>query len=257
MKIISFNILSEQYIDKSSYVNEYKGIPPEYINRNYRIKQIIKVLKKYKADLMLLQEVDIDIRKILIKEFPMYKVCPLVLYIPGDDKKVGEVIIIKKKIVTNIKHTQRIFKSTKVGYSTVTCKIPATVTTDKSKLLIINIHLNSNKRHTYRLQETTELVKFIQSRPADEKIIMGGDFNTDFEDIHKLYLDLGLVSSVKNKDSTSTYLCEKPMIDYIYIKGFKVKSGKIVHTNDTKNCRINIFKNYGSDHNPVIAKVSI
>ena len=60
MKIISFNILSEQYIDKSSYVNEYKGIPPEYINRNYRIKQIIKVLKKYKADLMLLQEVDID-----------------------------------------------------------------------------------------------------------------------------------------------------------------------------------------------------
>lgn len=257
MKIITFNILSEQYIDKSSYVKEYKGIPSEYIDRNYRIKQMIKVLKKYKADLMLLQEVDIDIRKILIKEFPMYKVCPLVLYVPSADKKAGEVIIIKKGLGTNIKHVQKIFKSTKVGYSTVTCNLPKTATNDKSKLLIVNLHLNSNKLHTYRLQETAEMVKFIQSRPVDEKIIIGGDFNTDFSDMHKLYIDLGLVSAVKNKDSMGTYLCEKPMIDYIYVKGFKVKMGKVDHTNNTKTCRVKIFKNYGSDHNPVIAKVSI
>jgi endonuclease/exonuclease/phosphatase family metal-dependent hydrolase len=244
-------------MDNSSYVNEYKGIPLEYIDRNYRIKQMIKVLKKYKADLMLLQEVDIDIRKILVNEFPTYKVCPLVLYMPSSKKKAGEVIIIKKKLAINIKHTQQIFKSTKVGYSIVTCKLPATTTNDKSKLLIINLHLNSNKLHTYRLRETAEIVKFIQSRPVDEKIIMGGDFNTDFEEIHKSYLDLGLVSTVKNKDSASTYLCEKVMLDYIYVRGFKVKSGKIDQTNDTKTCRIKIFKNYGSDHNPVITKVSI
>ena len=67
------------------------------LNENNVNIKLLERINNLEKELMLLKEVENDIRKILIKEFPMYKVCPLVLYIPGDDKKVGEVIIIKKK----------------------------------------------------------------------------------------------------------------------------------------------------------------
>lgn len=247
MKILTFNILSEQYMDDTSYVNEYNNIPVKYINRKYRINKMIKVLKKQLADIILLQEVDIDIRKILIDELPNYKVSTLVLYMESEKKDVGMVTIIKKKLVNSIKHIPKKFQSTKVGYSTITCKMP-----DKTKLIIINIHLNSNKSNAKRIKEISELIEFIKTRPITEKIIIGGDFNTNCRKLHTLFTDMKLNSVVENSLITGTYLCESPMIDYIYVRGFNVCSGKVIKPKTTKYCRINIFKKYGSDHNPVI-----
>jgi endonuclease/exonuclease/phosphatase (EEP) superfamily protein YafD len=245
MKVITFNILSNQYIYEADCVKEYKGIPKKYMDRDYRFIQTLKFLKKSKADIMLLQEVDDDIAKKLEEKLPLYKVMPLVLYCPTENMIAGEVILIKTGNFKSIIHNPKLFKSSKVGYSTIECIYK------KEPLLIINIHLNCNKYDAIRLKETKELVKFIKTRK--ENIILGGDFNTDSEKVHKMYLDLGFESVIKNNVvEKGTYLCEKPMIDYIYVKGFKVKSSKINNSVvKKKNCLTNTLKTYGSDHYPI------
>ena len=152
---------------------------------------------------------------------------PLVIYNKSENILTGTVIMIKK-IFKNIKHIKKIFKITNVGYSTVECKL------NNTPLLIINIHLNCDRSNKLRLAETNELLKFIKTKKSFNHIIVGGDFNTNSITMHKLYINYGFKSVIEKYQITGTYLCETPMIDYIYVKGFDVKNSKIIHDNKSK-----------------------
>ena len=74
MKILSWNILAEEYIKKIYY----KEIPKNILfNRNNRIKSIISVITKFNCDIITLQEVMLkefnELKKIFSIEYNIIK----------------------------------------------------------------------------------------------------------------------------------------------------------------------------------------
>lgn len=249
MKVVSFNILSHYYIDDTSYNNEYKGINPKLIDRENRRKRSFKFIKTSNADIILLQEVDKDIRTALVASFPNYKVMPIVAYHPKDNVKVGQVTMITKKY-KGAKQIKLEFKKTKVGYAMLECKTP-------DPLIIFNIHLDSDVSNVKRTAEAKELLRYVKSNVvADARVIIGGDFNTNNTTMHKLFTDAGFISTIEKPDASGTYLCKNPMIDYIYIRNLDIVHSSVSKiTKPTSRCPTTVFKEFGSDHVPVVAKL--
>jgi endonuclease/exonuclease/phosphatase family metal-dependent hydrolase len=116
---------------------------------------------------------------------------------------------------------------------------------------IINVHLDDIS-HAKRISEIKSIEEEIRGA---KKVILGGDFNQDYKPTSNLYKllnrDMGLKIYIKDP----TYLIEKKMcIDHLMTKGF---------TRDSCGCVVNNFgddvlqqfKEYGSDHLPIIIKV--
>jgi endonuclease/exonuclease/phosphatase family metal-dependent hydrolase len=248
MKILSFNVLSQEIIGD---FDEYIGVNHKYLQKKYRYAKNIQILKKYDADIILLQEVDPSLRKLIKQECKTYKVLPIVRYYQDDSKYyLGEMIMLKINKFKNIKQQSYIFKRYNVGCPIIKCEM------NNIKITIINIHL-SDLTERIRIGETSELLKYVKKLDSD-LVIIGGDFNTDTDKLHSRYIDNGFISAVSKKNKKSTYYCKSPMIDYIYVKGYDVINGHIDNTvyNNIK-CHNDTFKKYGSDHYPVIATIQI
>ena len=251
MKILSWNILAQEFIEPKYYPMIKSKLLKK---RADRILQIIRKIILYNPDVMLLQEVMKEEYKIIKKVFsPKYFISenyPIYWASEKDTNKLsesGNITLVKKKLSSQVKFTIH------------SKKLPFVMTEflyRHSKINIINIHLDdqSNKNRLLQLKE-------ILSKMSNEiYVIIGGDFNEEYSKNNILYKYLKKNNLYPSITKKSTYFIEKSMvIDNIMYKNFnliksKVHNGCGNRSIDNITCQI---KSYGSDHFPVISYLEI
>jgi len=240
MIVTSFNILADVFIDFDNSELEYPTIKKEMLRMRNRFNILIKYIK---GDIIMLQEVTPYIRSKLISIFgDKYIILPLSIHI-SNIRKTGNLTLIKRNKFKKIKHTT-LYMPRRTSNNAVSV---ANITLSSNyNLDIYNIHLD-DKSNTTRKQE---LKYIISTFDKTRKIVIGGDFNSDSRKLHHMLKDFEI-----NITPKSTYLCESPMIDYIYTYGFKNSDGYIHNTLNTDNCYQKTISKYGSDHHPIYVHV--
>lgn len=90
VKILSFNVLAEQFIDYSDLSADYPGIPANVLKFNKRIPKIIAYLERSKADVILLQEITPLTSKVFKAKFKAeYWIMPLALHHTDEAQEKG------------------------------------------------------------------------------------------------------------------------------------------------------------------------
>ena len=273
IKVLSFNILADQYIDYDDLQRDYPTIHESDLKLSKRMPKIIAYIKKVDADIVMLQEITPETKKMISKSFPEYKCVALAKhkYSEGGSYNSGNMTMLRKGMFKNIKHKGLFLAKTPNVFSLTNCVLIDKVMDDKGKqvmedkdkqvkdklkdklkddeLTIVNVHLDW-EFESIREKEAMALNKYVAKH---KKCIIAGDFNTNADVTHNKFKNF--VSVVKKEKST--FLCENAMIDYIYVRGFTVKSGDVdnVPVKDKKNCFVKTIKKYGSDHYPVIAHI--
>jgi endonuclease/exonuclease/phosphatase family metal-dependent hydrolase len=256
-KVLSFNVLSDEYIEFNNPVflkRWYPGIKASELLLKNRVATIIATLKYMDADIICLQEVMVKLRVLLVKIFPDYYVSSLAKHTFGE-KKTGNLVMLKKskfEANTVVEAMSDIGK----GYHQMTVLAkPIVGGKPRTKPIVVcSLHLSDTTAKYGQAKVVSELLSIYKG-----KVIVAGDFNTNNEKLHAIFTGLGFKSGIHaNTKHRGTYLCEKPMIDYIYASGFK-KIVASVYNEPTKCtaavCYISTIKKYGTDHYPIYATV--
>ena len=235
MKVLSWNILANEFIAQKYYTM----IPSEILfNRQQRQDNILATLLAIDADIMLLQEVMQSEYNLLTTHYDKTHHIIRGKYITWQNKRgySGNVTLLRKQMFS--------FTAEQTNYAfglSVKCyhlKIP---------FLILNVHLDdvsADKRISALLQMETDIKQ-------NANVILGGDFNEDYQKNKKLYTFIKSAVGLKIYNHRPTYYIGKELcIDNIAIKGLK----------EMKNIALNRFggdiiqqiSNYGSDHLPVL-----
>jgi hypothetical protein len=289
MKIISWNILANEFIKKADYPM-IKG--KMLFNRKGRLTQITSILQNVNADVMLLQEVMQaeynSLSETFEKEYYVIKGKNINWY--NKKSYSGNVTFLRKNVFSLLANNEKgMIKDLEFGLyvkcyfldmerENVTGNVPKNVCDNicsvnasagpprevkksgeikhnsTKKLMpidIINIHLDDIS-HAKRISEIKSIEEEIRGA---KKVILGGDFNQDYKPKSNLYKllnrDMGLKIYIKDP----TYLIEKKMcIDHLMTKGFGRDSCGCV-VNNFGDDVLQQFKEYGSDHLPIIIKV--
>ena len=285
MKILSWNILANEFIKKADYPM-IKG--KMLFNRKGRLTQITSILQNANADVMLLQEVMQaeynSLSETFEKEYYIIKGKNINWY--NKKSYSGNVTFLRKTVFSLLANNEKgMIKDLEFGLYVKCyfldkerenvpknvceniCQVNASVVAQKEmkkpgeikhnltkKLMpinIINVHLDDIS-HAKRISE----IKSIEEEIGEaKKVILGGDFNQDYKPKSNLYKLLNQEMGLKIYIKDPTYLIEKKMcIDHLMTKGF---------TRDSCGCVVNNFgddvlqqfKEYGSDHLPIIIKV--
>jgi len=251
MLVISWNILSDIWINKNS---NYKTIDEKYLYFNHRKNRVKYILKKLNPDIILLQEIDTIsypfIKKIFGKKYWISSLNNI-NWCDEDMKNKcessGNVVLIKSKFIEKKPIEQNLNISAKRN-----CLI-----VKFNDFIIANVHLSSQEQNL-RTIEMTNLLKYLKKE--NEKIIIGGDFNTNIRktnSIHKMLIDNGFQHTF-DENKHPTFILEKPvLIDFIYYKNMRNPhiDFQSLFSNNFKNqqqLENNVFKLIGSDHLPVI-----
>ena len=245
MIITSFNILADVFIDFKNPEIYYPTIKKEMLKMKHRFNTLIKYIH---GDIIMLQEVTPYIRNKIISIFgDKYIVLPLSVHI-STTETTGNLTLLKRNKFGAIQYDTLYINNTAVSVTSVKSdKSDKSIKSDKSvtyndDIAIYNIHLN-DVSHDIRMKE---LKHIISTFDKTKKIIIGGDFNSDNKKLHHLLKDFKI-----GIQSKSTYLCEDPMIDCIYVYGFKKAIGYVDNKINSKNCFQATIEKYGSDHYPV------
>ena len=237
MKVLSWNILANEYIKKKYYPQ----VKEELLIRQDRFKLIVNNLLAINADIILLQEVMLaeykNLKDLLSHKYFISKLIAIqwVGYPLGES---GNITMIKKSKFTSINQ--------KENY--ITCKHR------QDKFYIVNIHLDDSSQER-REKQITDILSKISNKSL---VIIGGDCNEEYKKnsgIYKLLEDNNFNISVTD----FTYFIEKQMkIDNIFYKGLKLKESLVNNicghrTISNINCQL---EKYGSDHFPVIIKLN-
>jgi hypothetical protein len=288
MKIISWNILANEFIKKADYPM-IKG--KMLFNRKGRLTQITSILKNVNADVMLLQEVMQaeynSLSETFEKEYYVIKGKNINWY--NKKSYSGNVTFLRKNVFSLLANNEKeMIKDLEFGLyvkcyfldkvrENVSKNVPKNVCENicsvtsatlkkeikkpgeikhnsTQKLMpidIINVHLDDIS-HAKRIAEIKSIEEEIRGA---KKVILGGDFNQDYKPTSNLYKllnrDMGLKIYIKDP----TYLIEKKMcIDHLMTKGFGRDSCGCV-VNNFGDDVLQQFKEYGSDHLPIIIKV--
>ena len=254
-KILSFNILAEQFIDYSNPSEYYPEIPVEDLKEENRLPKIFAFLQKNDPDIMLLQEVNPKTFKMIkVNLKHSHIVLPLAKHLtkeslaPGN--MYGNVIAVRKGIFDKLS-----YKTINVeNIGTAFAIVYGSIKNSKKNALIINVHLDADeKSENTRIEEVTQLMGMIKSMLKNNLVIISGDFNTSSKKIHKKFKSLTPV--IDQDQQTGTYLNESNMIDWIYIKNANILKGKILKPAVAVNATP--LKKYGSDHYPVTAEIEL
>lgn len=238
MKILSWNILANEWIDKK----DYPMLREKLLERGDRFKKIIKHIIDICPDVMLLQEVMKSEYKYFVEIFRnKYFVTPITTinwtgYPKGES---GNVTMIRSDKIHDIKF----YNIDSMNF--VKCR------KESDKILLINIHLDDQSKDKRILQ----IKKILKITKSHKNVIIGGDFNEPYNKTKKLY------KALSNNDFNpsvfeTTYFIEKQMIiDNIFYKGFKLKNSEVnnqcgIRSSKGINCQL---EKYGSDHFPVTA----
>ena len=237
MYITSFNILAEVYVEPNKEFMDkwYPTLDYKDLLMKNRFTTLIKYIK---GDIILLQEVTPYIRKKLSTIYSSeYNIMPLSKH-KTDNHNTGNLTMIKKNKFKNITHTTNYVYNLAYGL------------TQADDISIYNIHLHDSSK----MKRKNQLKKIIDTFDINNKIIIGGDFNSNDKDLHSMIKNLNFQMNVANKKGT--YLCEGPMIDYIYCYGFSKINGHIDNSilNNNNYCYTSTIQKYGSDHHPIYLK---
>jgi endonuclease/exonuclease/phosphatase family metal-dependent hydrolase len=299
MKVLSWNILANEFIKKADYPM-IKG--KMLFNRKGRLTQITSILKNANADVMLLQEVmqseynslsetfdkeyyiikgnninwynkksysgnvtflrknvfslSANIEKgLMIKdlEFGLYIRCYFLDKVRENvpknapenvPKNVPENVCENICAVTSAQHNKvnKVNKNVGIKPNSIQKLTP---------IDIINVHLDDIS-HAKRISEIKSIEEDIGRA---KRVILGGDFNQDYKPKSNLYKLLNQSMGLKIYIKDPTYLIEKKMcIDHLMTKGFVRESCGCV-VNNFGDDVLQQFKEYGSDHLPIIIKV--
>ena len=265
MKVLSWNILAHEFIKKSYYpmIN-----PKILFDRKGRLTQITNLLQHVNADVMLLQEVmQAEYNSLYETFFTDYHIIKGTT-INWDNKKSysGNVTFLRKNVFFIPANNDNAFINYLPFGIYVRCYFLDNMrnsyinpnSPDKlTPIDIINVHLDYIS-HSKRISEIHSIEDGIKNA---NRVILGGDFNQDYKSKSKsksksnLYNLLNHSFGLKIYNKDPTYLIEKKIcIDHIMTKGFIGNSyGYVV--NNYGNDVIQQFKEYGSDHLPVIIMI--
>jgi len=288
MKIISWNILANEFIKKADYPM-IKG--KMLFNRKGRLTQITSILKNVNADIMLLQEVMQaeynSLSETFEKEYYIIKGNTINWY--NKKSYSGNVTFLRKNVFSlSANKDKALIKDLEFGLyvkcyfldkvsenepeneAKNLCENICSVTSsaqkskvnknlginpnskDKLKPIdIINVHLDDIS-HAKRIAEIKSIEEEIKKTKS---VILGGDFNQDYKPKTNLYKLLNQAMGLKIYIKDPTYLIEKKMcIDHLMTKGFGGNSCGCV-VNNYGDDVLQQFNEYGSDHLPIIIKV--
>ena len=173
LKIITFNILAHKY----TYFNRGHPTEKESLNEmKLRYVNILQILKKLKADIYCLQEVDTISKLFLIKKFKEYGYN---YYFVDKSKYEGLLLLWKdtynvlNKYEKKITHINRTKNRSYPNRSQIAQYI--TLQIGDNTLQVVNTKLWGNpKRDNTRSQE---LITLIEQIDFNNKVIICGDFN--------------------------------------------------------------------------------
>ena len=239
MKVVSWNILANEFIKKADYPM-IKG--KMLFNRKGRLTQITSILKNVNADVMLLQEVMQAEYNLLVHYFGKSHHLLRGKYITWQNKRSysGNVTLLRKTFF----NAASIFMVNLDFGLAVQCASKI-----DQPLLILNIHLD-DVSHTKRMIQLTELELSIFSQP---NVILGGDFNEHYKpdspsELYQKVKSFGF----KITNRVPTYSIERPLcIDNILLKGIPANNIKLITKKDDKDV-VAKYLTYGSDHLPVV-----
>ena len=281
MKIVSWNILANEFIKKA----DYPMIKSKMLfNRKARLTQITSILKNVNADVMLLQEVMKaeynSLSETFDKDYYIIKGNNINWY---NKKSYSGNVTFLRKNVFSLSANNDMIKDLEFGLyvkcyfldnvrenesknvcenicsvtSSTKTVLPKTVEIkhlSKDKLVpidIINVHLDDIS-HAKRIAEIKSIEEEIKKT---KRVILGGDFNQDYKPKSNLYKLLNQSLGLKIYIKDPTYLIEKKMcIDHLMTKGFSRESCGCV-VNNFGDDILQQFNEYGSDHLPIIIKV--
>lgn len=239
MKVLSWNILANEYIQKKYYPT----VKEELFNREERFNLIIDNLEEINADIVLLQEVMKEehnkIKNILKNKYYISPLIPIqwIGYAEGES---GNITLIKKN------------KFNKIKYKTIDSFNYIKCVRKNMNIYIINVHLDDASQE----RREKQILKILNNIKNKDKVVIGGDCNEQYKKssgIYKILEDNDFKISIKD----FTYFIEKQMkIDNIFYRGFKLKDSNVLNicgkrTIKNINCQL---ETYGSDHFPVLAK---
>jgi endonuclease/exonuclease/phosphatase family metal-dependent hydrolase len=256
LKILSFNILAEQFIDYDNPSEYYPKVPVSDLKEENRLPKIFAFLQKNDPDIMLLQEVNPKVLKMLqLNLAESHMLMPLAEHhteeslMEGND--YGNLIAVRHGMFDEFSYRTIFVPKLGSAFALLTCKLKA----DLSKeFLIINIHLDADEEsEDNRKIEVNMLMKLIKNLLKKSITIITGDFNTNSPIIHNKFKKLTPV--VRPDKPVGTYLNDPLMIDWIYIKNANIVSGKVLKPSDATNATP--LKKFGSDHYPVVAEIEI
>lgn len=241
MRIVSWNILSNEFIRKKDYPMINSKI---LFNRQQRLENIMRILIHLNGDIILLQEVMQPEYNILYKFFNNnYHIVRgenITWY--GKKSYSGNVIFLRKNIFfasSNSKNTDFLQANIDFGLY-VKCYV------NKKPLMILNVHLDDTT-HKKRVSE----IKSISDQLNEPQVILGGDFNQNYNKESQLYKLLEKAGFKSLIHEPTYYIDKKICIDNIMTKGFNNEYQSQV----INNFGDDIFKQftaYGSDHLPIV-----
>jgi endonuclease/exonuclease/phosphatase family metal-dependent hydrolase len=243
MKVVSWNILSDEFIDKKYYPK----IPFKLLDRKKRFTTILETIKKTRADVIFLQEVMIkeyEIFKSLFKGFFVSKLITIEWKYPNENfekTESGNIILLRKSMFTDFQYIID-------DFCIVSCRY------NNNNICFANVHLDDLSS----IKRFKQIIRVIEKTNSCDKVIIGGDFNQKYNENTKLFkfFKLNLFKpSITNNDATY-YIDKSQSIDNIMFRGFRLKTSSVSNKCGKRSignmiCQIN---EYGSDHFPVIVE---
>jgi endonuclease/exonuclease/phosphatase family metal-dependent hydrolase len=239
MKIVSWNILADEFIEKPDYAMISQQV---LFNRTERQDHIMQILYGLDADIMLLQEVmqaEYDLLvKIFGQRFTIIRGANMCWY--NKPSQSGNVTLLRKTFFRDIQAMDLDFGLV------VKCRA-----LKRGPLTIINVHLD-DRSYRKRISSIESLAPFVSVEP---RVILGGDFNQEYRFDSKLYAVIQTMGFQTYPVKGATYYIEKNMaIDHVMTKG--LTGQEMQQVNNFNNDIFQQFKTYGSDHLPILLKLN-
>lgn len=251
LKIVTWNILADIWVNEKFY----KGIPPALLNKNLRYTRTKAVLNLIDADVVMLQEVELDI---YLKLRRYYKLKYVVVKLYANEEKLwrselaphkkmqlsGNLILIRRNLAKDIQAAS--LKLSKDGDVAGLIRF----TWRRTKYMMVNVHLSTTKKT--RGHEIRTLLQSLELY-SNYRLIIAGDFNARPTDqIHKLLTSKGF--RTKTELQVHTYY-NTEHVDYVYVRAVPIQSGHVYNDllllHKGVYAKQDLLEKYGSDHLPV------
>jgi endonuclease/exonuclease/phosphatase family metal-dependent hydrolase len=244
MKILSWNILANEFIAK----RHYPMVPADLIfKRSTRLQQIMSLLVEEDADVILLQEVMLSEYNALEQQFGRHyhliKSKPIVWQ--GVRCHSYNVILLRKSLF--------LLRGNRVEFFDFGIMVECAYKKNSTSYLISNVHLDDLSQ-AVRLKQLEELSdKLLEG----DNVILGGDFNENYGNKASIYTKVKSFGLKIMNDEPTYYIGRKMCIDNIMLKGSSKKEKvkvKVKVINEFENDVLQHFIHYGSDHLPVVVE---
>lgn len=242
LKVLTWNILANIYVDFSNLQRDYPTISADSLQEDRRWNRIMYWLNHLNCDVMFLQEVVPETHQRLVKSFPDYWVSPLFRHRAVDAAGAcsGNVTMIRKALCRKPTHATHFFGHSWSATGVTRCDLG----------VFYNVHFDW-ERPQMRWEEAQGLVRHL-SKVRGGLVIVAGDFNDNTPKLHRLFQHLNGAVDL----SESTFLCWNSGIDHVYTNA-RIGSTKV--WNDPIRHRVACFQRtideFGSDHNPVSVQI--